>query len=119
MHVTNVRPVVQAMGGEAMAASETDWLGDVKPAKNIGGRPAKGHTGRQRKIHCERCQVILYGSRAALERSGLPFCGCGERMVLANFRDRVAAGDADALAVVDAEAGAEFERAAQREALAA
>lgn len=70
------------------AVSEADWLADAQPARVAGGRPAKGHVGRQRKIHCERCQVILYGSRAALQRSGMPVCGCGERMVIANYRDR-------------------------------
>jgi hypothetical protein len=43
-----------------------------------------------RKIHCEACGVILYGSAAALTRSGLPVCGCGERMTVPNLRDRAA-----------------------------
>jgi hypothetical protein len=71
------------------ALSESAWLGDiVPPATTPAGRPNKGHTGRMRKVHCEACGVILYGSRAALQRSGLPSCGCGEPMTLANLRDR-------------------------------
>lgn len=72
-----------------MSTPITDWLagaGASVPAR--GGRPAKGHTGRQRKVHCVACGVILYGSRTALQRSGLPVCGCGEKMTLANLRDR-------------------------------
>lgn len=76
----------------APATIETDWLGDATapPAPNPGGRPAKGHVGRQRKVHCERCGFIAYASRRALQRSGLPVCGCGEPMALANLRDRYA-----------------------------
>ena len=69
--------------------SETDWLGDVTAyTKPLGGRPAKGHTGRQRKLYCERCGFIAYASRGALERCGFPSCACGEPMALANLRDR-------------------------------
>jgi hypothetical protein len=68
---------------------ETDWLGDAaSPSRNPGGRPAKGHRGRQRKLRCERCGFIAYSSASALERAGRPTCGCGEPMVLANLRDR-------------------------------
>jgi hypothetical protein len=77
----------------ATALTESAWLGDVEsPAtrRNLAGRPAKGHVGRQRKVHCERCGFIAYASRGALQRSGLPVCGCGEPMTLANLRDRAA-----------------------------
>lgn len=73
-----------------MPGVQDDFLGDVVHVRKTGGRPAKGHVGRQRKVHCEGCGVILYGSMAALTRSGLPVCGCGERMQLANLRDRAA-----------------------------
>jgi hypothetical protein len=76
----------------ATALNESAWLGDVAPpvVRNVGGRPAKGHVGRQRKVHCEACGFIAYASRSALQRSGLPVCGCGEPMTLANLRDRAA-----------------------------
>lgn len=75
------------------ALTESAWLGDVvqSPAVlNRGGRPAKGYQGRQRKVHCERCGFIAYASRSALQRSGLPRCGCDEPLRLANLRDRYA-----------------------------
>jgi hypothetical protein len=71
--------------------SESDWLGDVvdkRSGPQPGGRPAKGHNGKQRKLHCERCGFICYATRRAVERFGYPSCACGERMVLANLRDR-------------------------------
>ena len=72
-----------------MSATAADpWLGEVSVEPNRGGRPAKGHVGRQRKLHCDRCGFIAYASRGALQRSGLPVCGCGRPMVLANLRDR-------------------------------
>jgi hypothetical protein len=71
--------------------TESAWLGDIAPPAALrGGRPAKGHVGRQRKVHCERCGFIAYASRGALQRSGLPRCGCGEQLQLANLRDRFA-----------------------------
>lgn len=74
-----------------MSATIADpWLGEVAEPRNVGGRPAKGYVGRQRKIHCEPCGFIAYASRGALQRSGLPVCGCGEPMTLANLRDRAA-----------------------------
>lgn len=50
------------------------------------GRPAKGHVGRQRKAVCS-CGMIVYASAAAYERCGMPQCGCGQPMQLANLRD--------------------------------
>lgn len=73
-----------------MSAIADPWLGEVAQPHKSGGRPAKGHVGRQRKVHCERCGFIAYASRGALQRSGLPSCGCGEPMTLANLRDRAA-----------------------------
>jgi hypothetical protein len=54
------------------------------------GRPAKGHSGRQRKARCPSCGFIAYASVSAYVRAGMPTCGCGERMELANLRDVVA-----------------------------
>ena len=74
-----------------MSVAESAWLGEVvAPPVSRGGRPAKGHVGRQRKVHCEACGFIAYASRGALQRSGLPVCGCGQPMLLANLRDRAA-----------------------------
>jgi hypothetical protein len=92
------------------------WLGDAtaSPAVSRGGRPAKGHVGRQRKVHCERCGFIAYASRGALQRSGLPRCGCGESMTLANLRDR-AAVEWDALEAELVSYGRDAYTAAMRE----
>jgi hypothetical protein len=54
------------------------------------GRPAKDHSGRQRKLQCERCGFLCYVSRGALQRCGVPRCACGETLRLANLRDRAA-----------------------------
>ena len=71
-----------------MSADIDPWLGTAVPSRNPGGRPVKNRSGKLRKVHCELCGVILYASASALQRSGLPTCGCGEPMVLANLRDR-------------------------------
>lgn len=72
----------------------TDWLAET-PNIAVGGRPAKRHTGRMRKVECSPCGVILYGSARALSIAGLPICGCGERMTLPNLRDRAAVEPAE------------------------
>jgi hypothetical protein len=51
------------------------------------GRPAKGHTGRQRKLSCPTCGFICYASASAITSAGLPACGCGAPIVLVNVRD--------------------------------
>jgi len=73
--------------------AESDWLGDAtaSPTPNPGGRPAKGHVGRQRKLHCEISGFIAYASARAVERCGFPVCACGEPLRWANDRDRLAA----------------------------
>jgi hypothetical protein len=79
---------------------ESDWLGDVAAAPVTRGRPAArpGHPKtRSRKLECHGCGFIARASRGALVRAGMPSCGCGERMALADLRDR-AAVDWDALA---------------------
>jgi Na+-translocating ferredoxin:NAD+ oxidoreductase RNF subunit RnfB len=40
-----------------------------------------------RKSECSTCGFIAYASAAAYMRAGMPVCGCGDRMVLANLRD--------------------------------
>jgi hypothetical protein len=60
----------------------------VNPGKP--GRPAKGHKGRQRKASCPGCGFIVYASASAYTRTGMPTCGCGTPMELANLRDVVA-----------------------------
>jgi hypothetical protein len=49
---------------------------------------------RQRKIECEGCGAILYGSAATIA-SGLPTCACGDPFIVANLGD---------LAVIDPDA---------------
>lgn len=49
---------------------------------------------RQRKVECDSCGVILYGSAAALA-GGLPTCACGGPFVVAHLAD---------LAVIDPDA---------------
>jgi hypothetical protein len=51
------------------------------------GRPAKGHTGRQRKLYCSACGFLCYASASAISSAGLPTCGCGSPMLVANLRD--------------------------------
>ena len=72
------------------AAALDDWEAGFAPPPSPGGRPAKSHAGRMRKVECSPCGVILYGSTKALTTSGLPVCGCGQEMVLPNLRDRAA-----------------------------
>lgn len=57
------------------------------PVTRPTGRPAKGHTGRQRKSSCPACGFIAYASASAYRRAGMPVCGCGVRLQLANLRD--------------------------------
>lgn len=97
-----------------MSVCEADWLDSAPVVVNPGGRPAKGHVGRQRKIHCEACGFIAYASRGALQRSGFPLCGCGEVMQLANLRDR-AAVEWDALEAELSSYGRPAYQAAMRE----
>jgi hypothetical protein len=75
-----------------MSAPATDWLaGASAPAANPGGRPAKGHKGRQRKLCCPDCGFIAYATAGAVERAGgLPSCACGGAMIVPNLRDRAA-----------------------------
>lgn len=58
-------------------------------------RPAKGHTGRQRKLECPDCGFIAYASGTAITSAGVPTCACGEPMVVANVRDLLALGMVD------------------------
>lgn len=97
----------------------TDFLSQVaqdlerqeRHARKPGGRPVSSGAGsRSRKLACGSCGFIARTTLGALERSGYPTCGCGERLELADFADRVKVGDADALAAADAQAGAELER---------
>jgi Na+-translocating ferredoxin:NAD+ oxidoreductase RNF subunit RnfB len=53
------------------------------------GRPAKSHSGRQRKASCPSCGFICYASASAYQHAGLPTCGCGEPLVIANLRDLI------------------------------
>jgi hypothetical protein len=70
--------------------NESDWLDDVTPTKNVGGRPAKGYRGRQRKLECESCGFIVYTTAGAVEKcGGRPSCFCGRAMRWANERDRL------------------------------
>jgi NAD-dependent SIR2 family protein deacetylase len=73
-----------------LSSFERDWLGELPPApRNVGGRPAKHHRGRMRKLACGDCGAILYStSISSLQRSGLPSCGCGGTFAVANLRDR-------------------------------
>src|SRR6516165_3950417 len=59
---------VSLMSARSVASlNESDWLDDVTPTKNIGGRPAKGYRGRQRKLECESCGFIVYATAGAVE----------------------------------------------------
>ena len=57
----------------------------------VPGRPparliAKRHQSRQRKLSCE-CGFICYASAGAVVACGLPVCGCGRELTVANPRD--------------------------------
>lgn len=41
---------------------------------------AKRQTGRLMKAECMGCEMIVYLSRGAVVRHGMPSCACGERM---------------------------------------
>src|SRR3954465_9183270 len=47
--------------------------------------------GRLRKAECPTCQMIVYLSRGAAIRHGMPACGCGARMFFADLEDALAA----------------------------
>jgi hypothetical protein len=56
------------------------------------GRPparlkSKRHQSRQRKLACSACGFICYASAGAVMSCGLPRCGCGQSMNVANPRD--------------------------------
>lgn len=57
-------------------------------------RPATTRAGRQRKLACPACGFIAYASAGAVISCGLPTCGCGQPLTVANPRD---------LAVIDPE----------------
>lgn len=50
-------------------------------------RRATTRNGRQRKLSCDRCGFICYASAGAVIRAGVPVCGCGAPMTVANPRD--------------------------------
>jgi hypothetical protein len=48
-------------------------------------RSAKPQKGRLLKAECPGCEMIVYVSRGADIRHGLPSCGCGMRMFFASL----------------------------------
>lgn len=93
-----------------------DWLAgaELEP-KNIGGRPRTNGAGKLIALECDECGLKLKAtSRAALEQSGLPSCGCGGAFALVNMRDR-AAIEWDALELELRAAGAQAYNDAMRE----
>lgn len=90
----DLSPMPVAESTAVAGTSGDPFIGDLvaKEAaeRKRGGRPAKGHVGYQRKIHCQACGFIAYATRGALQRSGFPRCGCGQPLTLANLRDRAA-----------------------------
>jgi hypothetical protein len=44
-------------------------------------------TTRLRKVECDLCGCIARMSRAAIRKSGLPTCGCGQKMTCADLED--------------------------------
>jgi hypothetical protein len=66
----------------------------------VMSRPAKGHTGRQRKLACS-CGFICYASAGAIRKRGVPVCACGEPLTIAHMRDavKVSPGHAAVLAL--------------------
>jgi|SRR5215472_18462804 len=66
---------------------------------NVGGRPAKGHNGRQRKLACGSCAFACYTSARAVREHGAPE-HCGSPMSWANARDILALASAEDLAAM-------------------
>lgn len=53
---------------------------------------------RLRKVECTMCGCIVRMSRAAMARSGVPFCGCGQgRMLVVDLDDACAVLPAEEL----------------------
>jgi hypothetical protein len=85
------------------------------------GRPAKGHTGRQRRRACE-CGFICDASATAVREHGLPRCGRGAELQITHGRDAVkvsheyaVAFELDRQAERDAREDAEYAEHAARE----
>lgn len=99
-----------------MTIDATDWLGGASapPPPAPGGRPAKDHRGRQRKLLCGSCGFICYATAGAIERAGgLPSCACGSQLEVPNLRDRLAIEpDAVERELFDAGAAEAFARGA-------
>lgn len=79
---------------------------------------ARKQTTRMRKIECFGCGCIVRMTRAAMERSGVPTCGCGGTMMPEDIEDAAAVLDDATLSqhpqwIADME---REDRAAQREA---
>ena len=54
-------------------------------------RPKTSGNGRLRKLECPTDGMILYASRGAVIRHGLPHCACGMRMFFRNLEDALCA----------------------------
>jgi hypothetical protein len=52
---------------------------------------SKGNTGRLRKATCPVCRVIVYMSRGAAIRHGMPSCACGLRLMFESLDDALEA----------------------------
>jgi hypothetical protein len=78
-------------------------------------RPRTNGSGRLRKLECPVDGMILYVSRGAVIRHGLPRCACGERVFFADLEDMFAAAPQHAHEHPDFKAFTEREiRKAQR-----
>ena len=66
----------------------------ARPGRPAAHAKAKRHQSRQRKLSCPACGFIAYASAGAVIACGLPVCGCGQPLTVANPRD---------LAVIDPE----------------
>lgn len=81
-------------------------------------RPRTNGSGRLRKLECPVDGMILYVSRGAVIRHGLPRCACGMRVFFAELDDQFAAAPQHAHEHPDFKAYTEREiRKAQREAV--
>lgn len=60
---------------------------ELAPGRPPARLKAKRHASRQRKLACTACGFICYASAGAVIACGLPRCGCGMPLSVANPRD--------------------------------
>lgn len=69
----------------ALSCPETGVLGPYPHAQlDPGQSGVKKQSTRLLKIECQACEFVARASNKALTEVGIPYCACGERMVMAS-----------------------------------